>query len=140
MRFPGWSDGDVGSVGVAGSASYASGTFTVNGSGQYIYGTADAINFVSQALSGDGTIVARIVSLSGGVGSAQAGVMIRETLGAGSANAFTMRESSVTYFFDRTTTGGNTSYQSGSSLPSCPTGQSWFEAETYSALTRPRTV
>ena len=114
--FPsGWSDGDVGSVGVAGSASYASGTFTVSGSGQYIYGTSDAMHFAHQALSGDGTIVARVVSLSGG-GSTQAGVMIRETLGAGSANAFTECESSITYFFDRSTTAGNTSYQSGSSF------------------------
>jgi RHS repeat-associated protein len=112
----GWSDGDVGSVGVAGSAGYASGTFTVGGSGQYIYSTSDAMHFAYQSLSGDGTIVARVVSLTGGGSDAQAGVMIRETLDADSTNAFTEDEASTTYFFDRTTTGGSTSYQSGSGV------------------------
>jgi len=75
----GWTDGDVGAVGVSGSASYANGTFTVQGSGQGVVGgyTVDALNFLYQPLSGDGTIVARVVSLPTG---ASAGVMIRETL------------------------------------------------------------
>jgi hypothetical protein len=61
----GWSDGDVGSVGVAGSASYASGTFTVAGAGSEIGLSADAMNFAYQTMSGDGTIVARVVSTQG---------------------------------------------------------------------------
>jgi RHS repeat-associated protein len=112
----GWTDGDVGSAGVAGSAGFASGTFTVSGSGQYIYSTSDAMHFAYQSLSGDGTIVARVVSLTGGGSDAQAGMMIRETLDADSTNAFTEDEASTTYFFDRTTTGGSTSYQSGSGM------------------------
>src|SRR5579862_957370 len=35
----GWSDSDVGSVGIAGSATYANGIFTVKGSGQFIGNT-----------------------------------------------------------------------------------------------------
>ena len=56
----GWSDGDVGSVGVGGSASYGLGTFTVKGSGQYINHSSDGMNFAYEPLSGDGTIVARV--------------------------------------------------------------------------------
>src|SRR5207253_1788636 len=51
----GWLDGDVGSVGIAGSASYANGTFTVKGSGNQINGTSDQMHFVYQPLSGDET-------------------------------------------------------------------------------------
>src|SRR6185503_18450777 len=50
-----WSQGDVGSVGVAGSASANSGVFSVVGSGADIGGTADSFHFVSQTLTGDGT-------------------------------------------------------------------------------------
>jgi RHS repeat-associated protein len=107
----GWSDGDVGSVGVTGSGGYASGTFTVKGAGVGIYGTADAMNFAYQPLSGDGTIVARLVSLVGT--GAQIGVMIRETLNANAANAFTASYYTYCYYFDRLSTGANTSSQSG---------------------------
>jgi hypothetical protein len=105
-----WLDQDVGSVGVAGSASYTSGTFTVNGGGAGIYGNADAFHLVYQPLTGDGTIVARVVSLQGGVGYVSAGVMIRNTLDAGSANAKTAdwHFYGAIYFDVRTAAGGST--------------------------------
>jgi hypothetical protein len=116
-----WLDQDVGSTGVIGSASYANGTFTVAGAGQQIYGTADAFHFVYRALSGDGTIVARVVSLQGGSGYVTAGVMIRETLNSGSTNADTADWAGYgTIYFDvRTSTGGSTSSVSslGANLP-----------------------
>jgi regulation of enolase protein 1 (concanavalin A-like superfamily) len=107
----GWSDADVGSVGVAGSASYVNGTFTVAGGGAQIYGAADSFNFAYQQLAGDGTIVARVVSVQGGSGWVSAGVMIRETLDPGSANAKVSNwpTYSAIYLDDRTTTGGGTS-------------------------------
>jgi RHS repeat-associated protein len=112
--FPtGWSYQDVGSVGLAGNASYSgsSGTFTVNGTGNTnseIAGTADSFSFAYQPLSGDGTIVTRIVSL-GSAYAAQAGVMIRESLNANATMMFfgyknTNSEAQVY----RSTTGGNT--------------------------------
>jgi hypothetical protein len=108
----GWTDGDIGSTGVAGSASFANGTFTVAGAGAEIFGTADAFHFVYQPLSGDGTIVARVVSLQGGVGygDVSAGVMIRNTLDAGSMNAKTAdwRSYGGIYFDVRTVAGGST--------------------------------
>jgi len=70
----GWSDGDIGSVGLSGSGSYAYGTFTVQGSGiGTLYSAPDQLNFSYLPLTGDGAIVARVVSLSGSPG-AQAGV------------------------------------------------------------------
>ena len=106
----GWLDQDIGSVGVAGNASYSTGTFTLNGAGAQIYGTSDAFHFVYQPLSGDGTITARVVSLLGGSGFVTAGVMIRETLNANSTNAKTSdwRTYGAIYFDVRTTTGGST--------------------------------
>jgi len=106
---PGWLDADVGSVGLAGSASYANGTFTVKASGQYIWNYADGMHFVYRPLSGNGTIVARVVSLQGGASSQTAGVMIREALTAGSTHAYTTYGGgSSMYFVYRTSTGGST--------------------------------
>jgi phosphatidylserine/phosphatidylglycerophosphate/cardiolipin synthase-like enzyme/regulation of enolase protein 1 (concanavalin A-like superfamily) len=84
---PPWLDADVGAVGIAGSASYNAGTFSVSGSGADIWGTADAFHFVYQSLTGDGQIVARVSSVGDVNAWAKAGVMIRETLSPGSAFA-----------------------------------------------------
>jgi len=102
-----WLDQDVGTVGVTGSATYASGVFTVQGSGLGMSGTADGMHFVYQPLSGDGTIVARVVSSSAG----QAGVMIRETLNANAADAYMVAQSPYIYFYDRASTGASAGQQ-----------------------------
>ena len=102
-----WLDDDIGSVGVAGSATYASGTFTVKGSGNCICSTADAMHFVYQSLSGNGTIVARVVSSSGG----QVGVMIRETLNPSATDTYVDYLSSYIYFYDRPSTGASATNQ-----------------------------
>src|SRR5690242_10866667 len=115
---PGWSDEDVGAVGVAGGATYANGVFTVKGSGTGISATSDEFHFAYQSLSGDGTIMARVASCSGG----QCGVMIRETLNTNAANAFIAYLPTYTSaeFYDRASTGGNTSSLAGSSTHSLP--------------------
>jgi RHS repeat-associated protein len=102
---PGWLDQDVGAVGAAGGATYSNGVFTVQGSGNGLLGseTADSFHFVYQALTGDGTISARIASISGG----QAGVIVRETLDA-SATTMTTSNFSANNLVYRTTTGGST--------------------------------
>ena len=107
----GWIDSDIGSVGLAGSATYANGTFTVHGAGQQIYGNTDSFHFVYQPLSGDGAMVARVLSVQGDSTAGAAGVMIRETLDAGSVNAKTADWPTFggIYFDVRTTTGGSTS-------------------------------
>ena len=107
-----WLDRDVGgSVGVAGSASYANGTFTVAGAGLgTFYSSSDGFHFVYQPLSGDGTMVARVVSLQGS-SAAQAGIMIRETLDAGANHVYLFDYSSAIWMTERTSTGASSSYQ-----------------------------
>src|SRR5712692_5787613 len=114
----GWADLDIGAVGPAGSASFANSTFTVNGSGQFIWNTADGFNFAYQSLSGDGTIIARVLSASGGATGQSAGLMIRETLTPGSTNAYALfgGGNSTIYLTDRATTGG-TSSSAGNTTP-----------------------
>jgi len=149
-----WLDQDVGSVGLAGTAGYTSGTFTVNAAGAGIYGNADAFHFVYQPLSGDGTIVARVASLQGGVGYVSAGVMIRNTLDAGSLNAKTADWPVYggIYFDMRTAAGGSTTEpgnasvtlpywvkvsRSGSNLSSyvSPDGVNWTQLGTSQTIT-----
>jgi hypothetical protein len=83
----GWASTDIGSVGAAGTASGSSGTFTVSGAGADIWGTADALQFAYQPLTGDGSIVAKVTAVQYVADWTKAGVMMRETLGAGSPQA-----------------------------------------------------
>jgi RHS repeat-associated protein len=110
-----WLDQDVGQVGMPGSATYLTGTFTINASGQSIRGTADEMHFVYQTLSGDGTVVARVVSLTGN-SSVQAGVMIRETLDTSATNAYSYSTPYYTYFGSRLSGGGSTTTSSFTSI------------------------
>jgi regulation of enolase protein 1 (concanavalin A-like superfamily) len=82
-----WINQDIGLVGVTGTASYASGTFSLNGSGGDINSKTDTCHFVYQPASGDCTITARVTSQSNTHAAAQACVMIRESLAPNSANA-----------------------------------------------------
>ncbi|GGG69379.1 hypothetical protein [Edaphobacter dinghuensis] len=106
----GWTDQDIGSVGIAGSASYSNGTFTVNGSGTSITGTADQFHYAYQAAGTSYTITARVVSMTNTNSGAQAGVMIRETLdtGAAMANVNLTPSNGVTWVY-RTATSGSSS-------------------------------
>ena len=115
----GWADEDIGSVGLAGSASYSGDVFTVKGSGLGVYYGMDQMHFAYQSLSGDGTIIARVVSITGS-SSGTAGVMIRETSATGSTMAYTEHDAgSDLYCQYRPTTGASNSYSSasGKSLP-----------------------
>ncbi len=85
-----WQHSDIGAVGFIGDAFFANGAFDITGGGDDIWGTADAFHFVHRSLIGDGEIVARVVSLENTDGWAKSGVMMRETLAAGSAHAFSM--------------------------------------------------
>jgi regulation of enolase protein 1 (concanavalin A-like superfamily) len=84
----GWGSRDIGTVGVAGSSVASEGTYTVRGAGADIWGTADAFRFVYRPLSGDGSIVARLRTVTGPQAWTKAGVMIRDSLNPGSAHAF----------------------------------------------------
>ena len=79
---------DLGSPSPAGSYSETSGTYTVNGGGTDINGTSDKFQFVYKSLTGDGSIIARVINVEDTDSWAKAGVMFRNALTAGSANAF----------------------------------------------------
>ena len=64
------------------------GTFRMTASGADISRSADQLHFACKTLSGPGTIVARVDSVQNTNAWAKAGVMIRETLDAGSKHAF----------------------------------------------------
>lgn len=67
----------IGFVDAQGSDSLNAGLWTVTGSGAGIGGNDEA-HFPSTEVSGDFSLVARVLSLTGGGGSAQAGVMVRD--------------------------------------------------------------
>ena len=115
-----WVTTDVGAVAATGSASYATGTFTVNGSGADIWGTADEFRFVYQPINGDVTIVARVASLSNTDPWAKAGVMIRASTATGSQHAFTMVSVSNGLHFQRRITTNGTSDDTGGISGSAP--------------------
>jgi hypothetical protein len=104
-----WQSADIGSVGLAGNASYANSAFTVNGAGADIWGTADSMRFVYRSLTGDGEIIARVVSLQNTDPWAKAGVMIRDTLNANAKHlSMLVTPSNGVNLTRRTSTGGNT--------------------------------
>ncbi|MCX5639025.1 MAG: lamin tail domain-containing protein [Planctomycetota bacterium] len=83
----GWENRDIGAVGAAGSVEVSGDVYTVRGDGGDIWSYSDAFHFMYLPMSGDGDIVARVISVQNTDSWAKAGVMIRETLNAGSAHA-----------------------------------------------------
>jgi regulation of enolase protein 1 (concanavalin A-like superfamily) len=87
---PGWTDADIGSPGLAGSASYVNGNWTVTGGGADIWNSADQFNFASTNINGDCTMIARLTSIQNsdpGSGWSKAGLMFRNDSTPGSVNA-----------------------------------------------------
>jgi fibronectin type 3 domain-containing protein len=82
----GFSSAAIGSPSPAGSWSVASGVHTVIVGGTDIWTTADQFRFVYETLPGNGTITAKVDSLTNSNNFAKAGVMIRETLAANAKN------------------------------------------------------
>ena len=100
---PDWQTRDIGAVGIAGSASESAGTFRISGAGADVWGTADALHFTSRVLVADGTIVARVATISGTEAWTKVGVMIRETVDPGSAHAFMLVSKGKGIAFQRRT-------------------------------------
>ena len=117
-----WVTQDIGAVGKAGSASFAAatGTYSVSGAGADIWGTADALRFVYQTLSGDGQIVARVASVQNTNAWVKAGVMIRADLTPGSAQAMMMVTPGKGNNFQRRLTNGGVSVGTAGALVTAP--------------------
>ena len=109
-----------------------------------------------QSLSGDGTIIARVVSLTGS-SSPPAGVMIRNTLSTGSTSAYVAYRASSGYFIVRTTAGATSTYQTiaGATLPywvklvrsgstftgyTAPDGVNWSQVGTTQTISMAQNV
>jgi len=104
-----WQGADIGKTGLKGSFSEAAGTITVKGSGTDIGGGADAFQFVSQPLDGDGEIKARVTAVEDTHLGAKAGVMIRESLAADSKHVLLAISAAKGVIFLRRSTIGGTS-------------------------------
>lgn len=110
----GWGSNDVGTTGLLGDASFSGGTFTLEGSGATVGGTADAFRFAWQKLTGDGSIVARVTQNQNTDPWARAGIEIRETLATNAQHvAMVTTRSQGPQLISRATTGGSTATVNG---------------------------
>jgi FG-GAP-like repeat len=80
----GWTAVDIGSVGARGTTSFASGRWTVEGSGADIWGTADEFRYVYRPIASNFSFTTRVASLEDLHRWEKAGIMIREDLSPGS--------------------------------------------------------
>ncbi|MHC4206384.1 MAG: hypothetical protein ACYSTT_17160, partial [Planctomycetota bacterium] len=86
------------------------GTYKMTGSGGDIWGQADEFHFAYKTLTGPGSIVAKVESLTDTDSWAKAGVMIRETLSPDSKHAMMIVSSSQGVSYQqRIETGGDSS-------------------------------
>lgn len=87
---PTFSDSDIGSPSLAGSATYNTfaDTYKVTGSGADIWGTADQFNYYSRTVSGNSIVaIARLTNISGAQAWAKSGLMFRDSTASGSLYA-----------------------------------------------------
>jgi regulation of enolase protein 1 (concanavalin A-like superfamily) len=113
----GWIAADIGPVGSAGSTTFASGVWTLNGAGTDIWGNADSFHVAYRTLTGDGTVIARVTSVQNTDLNAKAGLMIRDSLAPSAKQAsIVMTPGAGIKFLRRTTTGGSTTATTASNL------------------------
>ncbi len=112
---PPWQHSDVGAVSADGDAGYANATdtFTVIGSGNDIWSAADEFHYVYQPVTGDGYIIARVLTIDHTNDWAKGGVMIRETLDSGSKHAMAVATPSKGIAFQRRTSADSSSSHTG---------------------------
>jgi regulation of enolase protein 1 (concanavalin A-like superfamily) len=121
-----WKAQDVGAVGLAGSASASSGTFTVKGAGADVWGAADAFHYVWQPITGDADVIARVASVEYVHAWVKAGVMIRETLAASSPHAFMLVSPGKGIAFQRRVAAGGVSTNTAGAFGAAP---AWVKLE-----------
>ena len=92
---------DIGSPAIAGRTDYSAGTYSITAAGVDIWDSSDQFRYVYQPVSGDIDVVARVASITAANGWSKAGVMIRESLSAGSRNAMAAVTPQSGYAFQR---------------------------------------
>jgi len=115
-----WRTRDVGAIDVAGATSYANSRYTIDAGGTWIWSTSDSFRFVYQPWRGDGTLVARIDSLTPGGGIGAAGVQFRTSLDASSPLATMLVFSNGKAKFRHRATSGDDITSVGPSAGSAP--------------------
>jgi outer membrane protein assembly factor BamB len=80
----GWTCAQPGNPTPAGTQTLNNGAWTIQGGGGDIYDVADQFNFVAQTLAADGTLNAHITAQTNTDPWAKAGLMLRQTMDAGS--------------------------------------------------------
>jgi hypothetical protein len=127
-----WTSQDIGNA-TAGSAALGTsnglytGQIQVIGSGSDIWGSTDGFQFCYQRLVGNGTVIGRLSSMPSGSGVdswAKAGLMMRNDLTPGSANAFVSLDGTNGQRFSVRTTANGTSTRSGNTTTTVPY---WFK-------------
>jgi hypothetical protein len=105
-----WTCEDIGGPSQTGSASMTGGgTWTIQGGGSDIHGTADQLQFDRRTLAADGSISAHVTSQSNTNPWAKAGVMLRASSDPGAANyALLVSPGNGVFVQYRSTQGGNT--------------------------------
>ena len=118
----GWSNSDVGVVGVSGNSSYDStrGTFTVTGAGADVWNTADAFQYAFTQMTGNTSIVARVAAVSNGAAWVKVGVMIRQSLDPSSPQAFVLVSNTKGLAFQRRVASGGLSTNTGGGALTAP--------------------
>jgi regulation of enolase protein 1 (concanavalin A-like superfamily) len=92
---------DLGKPAISGATSYIDGEYTIRAGGAGIWDSADEFHFVYQPMTGDVEVVARVASISKAHAWSKAGVMIRESLAAGSRHAMALVSAGSGYAFHR---------------------------------------
>lgn len=80
----GFTNGDVGDVGIEGSVCFVSPQYTVLGSGTGLKSTSDQYQFVKTSTNSNYTIVARLASVTNTSANAKAGILFSENTATGS--------------------------------------------------------
>ena len=83
----GFTDADINSPGIAGSALYDGTGFIVSGGGADVWGTTDQFNYASESISGNATLIGRVGGQVNTNANAKAGLMIRASSAANSPQA-----------------------------------------------------
>jgi len=119
-RLPRWTGEDIGRTGVAGSQTITSDRIDVLGAGADVWSSADAFRFVWRPMSGDGEIVARLLSVDAIRAWTKAGVMIRASRDAGAPHAFMLMSAGKGAAFQRRLTSGGETLNTSAGVPAVP--------------------
>ncbi|PTX98402.1 NosD domain-containing protein [Opitutus sp. ER46] len=134
-----WNNADIGLKLRDGGAALNSGTWTLKGGGGDIGGTADSFNYTYEPMTGDGVIIARLAAQDVVSNNSKVGLMMRESLAAGSVHAAVVIDgnqgSPKARLAYRTSTGANTGWAAATVLG--PVLPAWLKLQragtTFSA-------